>query len=83
MKFPNSRTFRVIGDSSVTDLAFKGSLAGTQSVLSVGSSPFVLLVSSVITHVDKRLIDDFVHHYLYIYIYINSQNLEKIQLDFN
>ena len=34
VQFPNAHTFRVIGDSSFTNLTFEGSLVGTPSVLS-------------------------------------------------
>ena len=45
--------FRVIGDHSVSNLTFKGSLASTPLVLFVSSSPFVLQVPLVTTLVDN------------------------------
>ena len=62
VEFPNSQTFRVVGNHSVTDLTFRGSLVSTPPVLFIGSSPFVLQVPPVIALVDDQLTDDCIHH---------------------
>ena len=59
VEFPNSQTFRVVGNHLVTDLTFRGSLVGTPPVLSIGSSPFVLQVPPVIALVDDQLTNYF------------------------
>jgi len=62
VQFPSYYTFKVIGDSSITDLTFGESLAGTPLVLSVVSSPFCSSGTLITTRVDNQLINDFVHH---------------------
>ena len=49
VQFPNSHTFKVIGDFSITYLTFGGSLIDTLPVLSVGSSHFILQIAPIAT----------------------------------
>ena len=57
MQFPNSYTFWVIEDSSITNLIFGGSLAGIPTVLFIGSSGTLIGVC-----VNNQLTDNFVHY---------------------
>lgn len=51
VQFLNSHTFKVIGDSSVTDLTFGGSLVDTPLMLSISSSHFILQIPPIIARV--------------------------------
>ena len=57
MQFPSSYTFWVIEDSSITNLTFGGSLAGTLPVLFINSSGTLIGV-----HVNDQLTANFVHY---------------------
>ena len=62
VQFPYYYTLKFIGDSSIANLTYGGSLASIPSVLSVFSSPFCSSSTSITTRVDNQLTNDFVHH---------------------
>ena len=57
MQFPNFYTFWVIEDSSITNLTFEGSLAGTLLVLFISSSGTLIGM-----RMNDQLTDNFVHY---------------------